>query len=120
MDKPGSPTRLERRIMRDFPEPGSAHGVLRLLDDLPTGYSEFDRGMLGSERVRAAIVLLADGNLTNLRAQIDLAKTDWRDLLVAAGLADADWPTRLDDALGPETSASGSSADPNSASDSAT
>lgn len=88
-------SRLERRIRHDFPEPGSARGVIRLLADLPhrAGY---DQQTLASERIQAAIILLADGNLRRLHEALDLAAADWRDLLVAAGLADEDWPGRLD------------------------
>jgi hypothetical protein len=92
-------SRLERRIQRDFPEPGSANGVIHLLDELPDG-AGYDREILSSERVRAAIVILAKGKLADLRAAIELAKTDWRDLLVTAELANADWPARLDEVLG--------------------
>lgn len=84
-------TRLERRIRRDFPEPGSAHGVLGLLTDLPRR-AGYDSEMFGSERVQAAAVSLADREFGRLRQALDLAVSDWRDLLVAAGLADADWP----------------------------
>jgi hypothetical protein len=89
-------SRLERRIRRDFPEPGSAHGVLQLLAGLPrtAGYDE---------RVQAAIVLLADRDIGRLHRALDLAAKDWRDLLVAAGLADEDWPDKLDRELGPDT-----------------
>jgi len=52
--------------------------------------------MLASERVQAAIVLLADGDIHRLRQALDLAATAWRDQLVAAGLASEDWPARLD------------------------
>lgn len=93
-------TRLERRIRRDFPEPGSAHGVLWLLSGLPRK-AGYDPEMLASERVQAAIALLAHGDLARLRQALDLAATDWRDLLVAAGLADGDWPARLARELGP-------------------
>ena len=95
------PTRLEKRIQRDFPATGAANGIITALDRLPdeAGYG---REMLSSERVRAAIVLLANGDLAEFRQAIELAKTDWRDLLVAAELAHADWPARLDEELGPE------------------
>jgi hypothetical protein len=95
------PDRLERRIRHDFPAPGSANGIITALDRLPheAGY---DAEHLRSERIRAAIVLLADGDLSHFREAVELAKTDWRDLLVAAGLAHADWPLRLDEALGPD------------------
>ncbi|HEV2343083.1 MAG TPA: hypothetical protein VGS97_03250 [Actinocrinis sp.] len=93
-------SRLERRIRRDFPAPGSAHGIITALDRLPdeAGYGEEH---FRTERIRAAIVLLADGDLSRFRDAVELAKTDWRDLLVAAGLAHADWPSLLDEALGP-------------------
>lgn len=95
-----TPSRLEQRIRRDFPEPGSAHGVLLLLSDLPRKVG-YDPEILASERIQAAVVLLAHGDLARLRRAVDLAATDWRDLLVAAGLADEDWPARLDRELGP-------------------
>ncbi|MEU0940582.1 MULTISPECIES: hypothetical protein [unclassified Embleya] len=96
----GDGTRLERRIRRDFPAPGSAPEIVRMLDALPEAAGH-DREMLGSERIRAAIVLLADGDLGRFRRAVELAKADWRDLLVDAELADADWPARLDTELGP-------------------
>jgi len=34
---------------------------------------------------------------------LNVAKADWRDVLMAAGLADEDWPARLDAALGKES-----------------
>jgi hypothetical protein len=92
--------RLEQRVRRDFPEPGSAEGVLQLLSHLP-GKAGYDQAMLAGERVQAAIVLLAQGDLGRLRRALDLAATDWRDVLVAAGLADDDWPARLERELGP-------------------
>ncbi|MFI6585188.1 hypothetical protein [Embleya sp. NPDC050493] len=94
-------TRLERRIRRDFPEPGSAPEVLRILDALPDAAGH-DREVLRSERVRAAIVLLAEGDIGRFRRAVELAEVDWRDLLLDAELADADWPDRLDTELGPE------------------
>lgn len=36
------------------------------------------------------------------REAVELVLTDWRDLLVAAELAQADWPGRLGAELGPE------------------
>lgn len=90
-------TRLERRIRRDFPEPGSAPEILRLLTELARHPDDH----LGSERVQAAIVLLADGDIGRFRQALDLGQTDWRDVLMAAGLADEDWPDRLDRELGP-------------------
>ncbi len=41
----------------------------------------------GLERVQFAALRLSGGRLTQLRAAVDLAREDWRDLLVAAGFA---------------------------------
>jgi hypothetical protein len=54
-----------------------------------------------SERVQAAVVLWASGDLAPLRDACHLSGVDWRDVLVRAGLADEDWRTRLDVELGP-------------------
>jgi hypothetical protein len=40
---------------------------------------------VGLERVRFAVLMLSAGDLEKLRATIDHAKVDWRDVLVAAG-----------------------------------
>ncbi|WP_233225584.1 hypothetical protein, partial [Amycolatopsis sp. CA-126428] len=58
----------------------------------------------GSERVQAAIVLLARGSIRRFRDAVTLSTQDWRDVLVAADLAHDDWPARLDQELGPVTS----------------
>jgi hypothetical protein len=97
-------SRLARRVRRDFPEPGSAPEVLRLLAGLAGRTGD---EMLASERVHAAVVLMADGNFGQLRLALDLAAADWRDVLVAAGLADADWPQRLEYELGRAAADSG-------------
>ena len=43
----------------------------------------------GLERFRFAALKLSQGSLEKLRSAIDLAKRDWRDLLVAAGFANS-------------------------------
>ena len=82
--------RLRARIDRDFPEPGSADEVARLV-----------AGASDSERIQAAIVLLATGDLDRLHAAVSLTAEDWRDTLCAAGLEHDDWPSRVDAELGP-------------------
>ncbi|MEV5700744.1 hypothetical protein AB0L55_25055 [Streptomyces anthocyanicus] len=52
------------------------------------------------EKITAAVVILADGSVDKLLDAIELMETDWRDLLIAAELAHADWPSRLDDIFG--------------------
>ena len=43
----------------------------------------------GLKRVRFAALKLSEGNMEKLHRAVKLAKTDWRDLLVAAGFADS-------------------------------
>jgi hypothetical protein len=43
----------------------------------------------GLERFRFAALKLSQGDLQKLRSAIKLAKSDWRDLLVAAGFANS-------------------------------
>lgn len=83
--------RLSARVRRDFPEPGSAPEILRLLAEVSD-----------SERVQAAIVFTASGNMEWLRAELARARTDWRDVLVNGGLANEGWPAILDKELGPD------------------
>lgn len=45
-------------------------------------------GEAGIKRVRCAVLKISGGSLEQLRAAIELAQTDWRDALVAAGFAD--------------------------------
>ena len=40
------------------------------------------------ERIRFAVLKLSEGNLEKLIQAIELAKTDWRDLLMAAGFGE--------------------------------
>jgi len=85
--------RVAEAVARDF----GAHGpavVLRLERLTLHGTPE-------DERVHAAIIFSAMGDLRALDEAVALAELDWRDLLVNARLADADWPNRLDAQLGP-------------------
>jgi len=92
MAKPSQ--RLARRIEADF-DGASAGTVAQRLDEVLDGWGRpFD------ERAQAAIIFLADGNFERFTAGLEAARTDWRDTLVAAGLADEDWPQRLDRRLG--------------------
>ena len=68
-----------------------------LLHQLAGFRSDGDR--IPSERLLAAIAFVADGD--GLPAALDLARRDWRDVLVSAGLENDDWPAVLDDILGP-------------------
>jgi hypothetical protein len=84
--------RLARRVHADFG--ADAELVLAVLAELPD--------YAGSERVQAAIVKWAGGDLGRLDRQLREARIDWRDVLVTAGLAHEDWRERLDEYLGPD------------------
>lgn len=83
--------RLQRRVAHDFPQPGCAEEVVRLL-----------AAVSDSERVQAAIVFAADGDLRELQRGAELAAVDWRDVLMNGNLAHDDWPGVLDSELGPD------------------
>ncbi|MGW8328063.1 hypothetical protein ACWGLE_09210 [Streptomyces sp. NPDC055897] len=92
--------RLRRRIRRDFPGPQACRGVegaLRsLLDKLgPSGSQD-----AVTERLFCAVVLFAAGDVRRMKPAVEMALMDWRDLLMATGLAHEDWPARLDAELG--------------------
>ncbi|MGW7207240.1 hypothetical protein [Streptomyces sp. NPDC054837] len=54
-----------------------------------------------SERVTAAIVILANGDADRLFRAIKEMQIDWRDLFMSAQLGHADWRADLDDTFGP-------------------
>lgn len=83
--------RLRRRVEADFAEEDSAEEVVRMVSQV----SE-------TERIQAAIVLWAGGDLGRIRDSVGLSQVDWRDVLVRGGLEHEDWPGRLDAALGPD------------------
>jgi hypothetical protein len=87
-------SRLEAKVRADF-EPGAVEPILVRLAEIR------------SERVQAAVVLLADGRWPEFERQSALAKVDFRDVLVAAGLADGQWSERLNERLGPRAEQTG-------------
>jgi hypothetical protein len=82
--------RLQSRVRNDFPAPGSAEEVIRVVASASS-----------SERVQAAIVLWGRGDIVRLKDSVALAALDWRDVLMRADLGDDDWEFRLDRELGP-------------------
>ncbi len=83
--------RLQRRVARDFPQPGSSEEVVRLLAEASD-----------CERVQAAIIIAANGDLREFKREAELALVDWRDVLMNGDLAHDDWPDVLDAELGPD------------------
>jgi hypothetical protein len=88
--------RLKNRVSRDFP--GSAEAI-RHLRRLPPGDSPD-----GEERVMAAIVIASAGRWDTFVYYLRLAAEDWREVLMAGGLANEDWRARLDAELPDEPS----------------
>src|SRR5262249_39832418 len=84
--------RLLARIHSDFP----SH-----VPEVILAVREVESGTQDRERVVATVLIDARGDLTRLRKAIALSQIDWRDALVSGGLANADWPQRLDNWLGP-------------------
>ena len=47
------------------------------------------------------MLVLGDGDPGRFERAIEITRQDWRDVLVAAGLANGDWPDVLNRTLGP-------------------
>jgi len=45
------------------------------------------QGVEGIERIRCAVLRLSEGSMEKLHRAIEIAKFDWRDVLVASGFA---------------------------------
>jgi hypothetical protein len=88
--------RISDRVRRDFrpADRGQAVYVLTSLR-LPLYHPPE-----GDERVHAALLAVARGDLSRLLDAAALAELDWRDVLVAGGVAGEDWPIRVDAFLG--------------------
>lgn len=83
--------RLVRRIRADF-GPGEADEVIKRLRALPA--EAF--GGQSAERIQAAVVFQSRGAWSQFMDGLDLLAQDWRDILVAGGLAHGNWPETLD------------------------
>jgi hypothetical protein len=82
-------TSVEAKLRSRFPV-AEAESAVRALSALasPKPSTEFIETRI---RVQIAIAMLADGDLEKIRLWIKQAEIDWRDTLVAAGLAEANW-----------------------------
>jgi hypothetical protein len=92
--------RLARRVDADFAEADRA-GVAAALERIDLGTWRSTEPPTGRERVLAAVLVLTRGDPARLAKSIRIAERDWRDCLVWAELAQPDWPSRLDEFLGP-------------------
>ena len=82
-------TETQRRLEMLFPQEQRREATRLLSEEcgnnLPFCQDEDESGL---ERIRFAALKLSGGDLVRLRDAIQLAKTDWRDLLMAAEFAD--------------------------------
>jgi hypothetical protein len=92
----GVKKRLTVQVVRDFGP--MADAVLRRLDELDLPFAE-DMDPAALEGVQTS----SSGPARRERVErlCSLAEIDWRDVLVAAGLADENWRDRIDEALWP-------------------
>ncbi len=91
--------RLRRRVDRDFAA-GERVRVVDALERVDLGDWPSTQPPTGRERVLGAVLILTRGEAERLASSIAIAERDWRDALVWAGLAQPDWPERLEAFLG--------------------
>ncbi len=84
------PTRIADSVLREIARVFASSARARVVDAL----SSRELAALPPEaypRVHFAILRISGGDLHRLDEAIDLAARDWRDVLVAAGLHEANW-----------------------------
>jgi hypothetical protein len=91
-------TRIAARLDRDFKAAERDQALYIVASVLE---SDPDRTPDGIERVHAALLRLASGNLQRLLDAAALAELDWRDLFVDAGLENDDWRELVAEDFGP-------------------
>lgn len=90
--------RILARLELDFAVSKRDQAVY-VIESVDIGDAEND----GSERIQAAMLMVAGGNPDRLLEAATLAETDWRDLLMSADLGTEDWPARVEAYLAPAT-----------------
>ena len=75
--------RIRERLARDYPAAPGRAAALALIERIPAELSVW-REVSEGDRVEAAALTVAAGDLEQLRSAVELALRDWRDLLVAA------------------------------------
>jgi hypothetical protein len=75
-----------RRQAHRFFASAQADEVIAALDR-----SDLSLGLMSADRVQLAILLISKGDMGQFRVALSQATQDWRDTLVAAGLADDGW-----------------------------
>ena len=86
----GCSARIRHRIERDFAASQRAQVERTLGALLP------ESDVAGRERIQAAVLINAAGDLDRLERSAREVGIDWRDVLMGADLGFDDWPTRVD------------------------
>ncbi|MEU7661613.1 hypothetical protein [Streptomyces lincolnensis] len=89
-------SRITRRVSRDYAEQ-DRQAVEEVLLGVVDGRGV---GSDGAERIVAAVLLHAAGDVDQLLAMANLAQVDFRDVLMGSGLEHGDWAARLDAEFG--------------------
>lgn len=92
--------RVRRRVQVDFPDradPVVGH-LARLTHEIFAGENP---GPVAIERIHVAVLIVAQRDRRSFDQALATGRTDWRDLLVAAGLADEGWRELMEAELAP-------------------
>ncbi len=79
-------------IDKQFKGP-AREAVLRSIERI----TPFSKDDLINERVQLALLLIANGDKEKFEQELNVASSDWRDLLIHSELNDANWPQKLVD-----------------------
>ena len=85
---------VRREVHRRFTE-GDAYDVECLLQATQLPMLDDVRHRRERDRVQLAVLKQADGSFERFARSLAQATSDWRDVLVAAGLGNEDWPDVL-------------------------
>jgi hypothetical protein len=85
---------VRREVQGRF-APNAARDLLALLETTEIPFLDPPDRADERARVHLAILLYANGDVERARRGVELAATDWRDLLIAAGMEHANWPDVL-------------------------
>jgi hypothetical protein len=78
-----------RRVQRMFDPDSQGHVERMLVEECADNLPQYENsGSHQLERIRFAVLKLSHGDLRELRKWIELAKLDWRDVLMNSGFAD--------------------------------
>ncbi|MGH9885830.1 MAG: hypothetical protein ACREBE_09895 [bacterium] len=87
---------LVRREVRARFSPADAPEVEYMLGATPLPLLDAPDRRRERDRVHLAILKLASGNFNEITRHLAVAASDWRDVLVAAGMGHANWPEVLE------------------------